>query len=666
MKIYNHLFHDFDDLDSFLNENAIRDSSSLMIQCFDGQLIPADTQYLLHYLIKKFPHSHIIGSSTDGEIIDAVSKSNSIVLSFAQFETSTIEPFRVSFDDGSYQAGVALGNQAKKIGAKVMILFASAFHSNSDRFMEGISYSHPALIVAGGVAGDNGAFKETYVMLGSSIYRNDAVALFLYGEELNVHNSYSFNWIPIGPSFLVTHSHENIVYTLDNIPILQIYREYLGDAVADQLPTVGVAFPILFYSKGELIGRAPMALSEDGGLAFGGTIAQGTEVQLGIGNLQIILETSAITAHNLSKHSPQALFIYSCMARRRFLGSSVNIELLPLQSIAPTSGFFTYGEFFSHSNGHGCSLLNQTMTVLALSEGKVSLSKKVIPSTPDSQNKWSLITFNALSHLIDKTSIDLQILNSSLQRRVNEEIRNNREKDKLMIAQSKRATMGEMMSMIAHQWRQPIATIGLVADNLMLDAQLNEITTQRVTDSSLLISQQVQHLSKTIDDFTKYFRPDNTLEVFYIRELFEEVMAIIGKSLEHSNIQVISDFDQNSTLHSYKRELIQICLNLINNARDALLDKNPDDPHIRFIHRNREGKDQIRIADNAGGISDAIAERIFEPYFSTKSEKNGTGLGLYMSKTIAQQHLKGDLVHYNDQDGAVFIITISTNGVINE
>ena len=658
MITYNYLFKNFEELDSFIEENGIHDSPSLMIQCFDGKLQISKTEDLLFYLTQKFSHAHIIGSSTDGEIIDGLSKSNSLVLSFTLFKTTQIDSFTVSFEQGSYEAGVVLGTQAKKAGAKAMILFSIAIYANADHLMEGISAAHSELIVAGGVAGDNGNFKETYVILDSRIYRNDAVALFLYGNDLRVHNSYTFNWIPIGPSFIVTHAEGNKVFTLNNIPTAQIYREYLGDAVADQLPAVGVAFPILMHKNGELIGRAPMALIENDALAFGGTILQGTEVQLGIGNIQLILETSSITAQNLSKYSPQALFVYSCMARRRFLGSSVDMELTPLRSIAPVSGFFTYGEFFSHPNHQGCSLLNESMTILALSEGGSSDPKNEITPIANHRNEWSLITFNALSYLINKTSIELQILNSSLQRRVNEEIKHNREKDKMMIAQSKRAIMGEMMSMIAHQWRQPIATIGLVSDNLMLDAQLDEITANKLITSSTLISNQVQHLSKTIDDFTNYFRPGNALETFYVHELYDEVIAIIGKSLEHRSIRIVTDFDSKVTLRSYKRELIQICLNLINNARDALTDKDLDDPWIKFIHRHNDNTDQIRIEDNGGGINEKIAEKIFDPYFSTKNEKNGTGLGLYMSKTIAQQTLNGDLLCYNSCDGAVFIITI--------
>lgn len=661
MKVYTHSFIDYISLKQFIDNHPFLHTSTLLIQYFDGLLDLSTTCKLLTYLADQFPTAHIIGASTDGEIIDNKSVSGSIVLSFALFDSSEIHSHIVSLKEGSYKAGNLLGEEAKRFGAKALILFSDPFNTNGDELMDGVNATNSNVIVSGGLAGDNGAFKSTYVILNREIHHMSTVAVFIKGDYLRTGNIYSFNWIPIGPSFTVTRSLGHEVYTLDHIPIVQIYREYFGDNVADKLPGVGVAFPMILHLDGQMVGRAPMMLLEDGGIGFGGTVLEGTVVQFGIGNPQFILEASSVTAQQVTALNPEAIFIYSCMARRRYLGNSINKEIAPLSSIAPISGFFTYGEFYTNPSTQRSSLLNETMTILTLSESEGAETQKNLLNDPADLNDWSLITFNALSHLINKTSIDLQILNTSLQRRVDEEISLNREKDKMMLAQSKQATMGEMMSMIAHQWRQPIATIGLISDNLALDVALNEISLDRVSESTHLIHEQVQYLSKTIDDFSSYFRPDDTVQEFKIQDLFHELLTIIGKHLEHHAITLIADFGPDDRINSNRRELMQVCLNLINNAKDAILENNIPNGWIRFMFRSYEEINQIRISDNAGGVDEKISDKIFDPYFSTKDKKHGTGLGLYMSKTIAQQHLHGDIIQTNEKNGAVFIITIPKN-----
>lgn len=656
MKVYNHIFTDYKALDLFLSKNTLSSDATILIQCFDGNLNQSTTQTLLAYLSELFPHAKIIGSSTDGEIIDGISQSNSIVLSFSLFESTQIESSLVSLENGSFVAGEELGNQALKFGAKAMILFSDALKTNGDFLMEGINSIQSDIIVAGGMAGDNGEFKQTYVICNRQVYYNSAVAVFLKGESLKIYNISSFNWTPIGPSFTVTKSKQNKVYTLDHTPITQVYREYLGDEVADILPAVGIVFPIIMDIDAQQIGRAPLFLCEEGGLGFGGNIPEGTVVRFAIGSINLIIESSDATSQNVLKAQPEAIYIYSCMARRRFMGHAVNHEIAPLNEIAPVSGFFTYGEFFTQNSTKNCVLLNETMTILALSESNTNNSNTQISKLNIKVNDWSNITFTALSHLINKTSTELFALNQSLQQRVEEEIKLNREKDKIMLVQSKRATMGEMISMIAHQWRQPITTIGLVSDNLALDSMLNEISPENVLESAKSIDRQVRYLSKTIDDFSSYFRPENKLDTFSVNELYTQLIEIIGVSLKECGISVIQDFSKEAELYTYKNEIIQICLNLFTNAKDAITQNNIQNGYIEFKYSFIAQAHCIQISDNGGGVAQNISEKIFEPYFSTKKVQHGAGLGLYMSKTIAQQHLEGDLTHYNDQKGAVFVL----------
>ena len=659
MKVYTHLFSSKEALGLFLAENHISDSMHLLIQCFDGTLDVEKTSEILGNLKALLPSAYIIGSSTDGEIIDGDTKNNSLIFSFSLFDSTNIVTYIRKLEEDSFALGVEIGTLSFLHDSKAAILFADGLNCNGDNLMRGITSTKSNTLFAGGMSGDNGSFNRTYVIFDDAIYFNSVTIAFLSGDKLRANNNYSFNWIPIGPEFTVTHSIENRLYSVDDIPIVQVYREYLGDAIANSLPAVGVAFPIIMHSSGDLIGRSAMRIYDDGSLLFGGNIPQGEKIQISLGNASLIIESIDKTLQQINTYQPQGIYIYSCMARRRFLGDSIRSEIFPLQQVAPVSGFFTYGEFYTNQPKQQCSLMNQTMSILTLSEDPLHAQPIKDPFQKVTHSDWSTITFNALSHLIDKTSIELQMLNSTLKRRISEEITQNREKDRMMLSQAKRATMGEMISMIAHQWRQPIATIGLISDNLALDVAMDEITTEKITTSTTMINDQIQYLSKTIDDFSNYFRPENNQESFRIEELYNQIIAILGKSLEYNGISISFDFEPDSVITTHKRELMQICLNLINNSKDAIIEQKIKHGRIQFLHRFTNNKDQIHISDNGGGIPNEIMDRIFDPYFSTKTDKNGTGLGLYISKTIAQQHLNGDLIAINNPDGAVFIITIS-------
>ncbi len=657
MKTFNHTFTGYDELEEFLGTHQIVDSESLLIQFFDGMLHIQNTLELLEYLSHRLSQAHIIGTSTDGEIIDANVQDNSVILSFTLFESTSLSSIVIDLEGGSMKAGKALALEANRFGAQAIIVFTNPFETNGDLLMHGFSEHAQNIILAGGMAGDNGQFRSAYVISGSNVYEKKAVAVMMRGNQLRVNNGYSFHWLPIGPKFTVTRSVENRIYTLDNKPILDVYRDYLGDSVADTLPSVGVAFPIVFEIEGKLIGRAPLIEFEDGALGFGGSVPEGIQVQFGIGNANLILEASRETFNACLTQSPESIFVYSCMARRRFLGDSIGLETTPLHMIAPVSGFFTYGEFFTDRKSGQSSLFNETMSFLILSESDIQpLPLKDSDSAPS--NEWSLITFGALSHLVSKTTSELQTLNGALQQRIENQIRDSRTKDEIMIAQSRMAIMGEMIGMIAHQWRQPITVIGMVTNNGILDIQLGDINTNRMLDDLTLIDKQVHFLSQTIDDFRNFFRPNKLPQHFSFNDIKNEILTIMGKSFENHNIEVVFSGEMNISVQTYKNELLQVFLNIFSNSRDAFEEQNAEESTIICNCEDRDEKILFLIKDNAGGIPESIITRIFEPYFSTKGEKNGTGLGLYMSSIIIEKHLKGNIRVCSNDGVTTFAIQI--------
>ncbi len=233
-----------------------------------------------------------------------------------------------------------------------------------------------------------------------------------------------------------------------------------------------------------------------------------------------------------------------------------------------------------------------------------------------------------------------------------------KEKDKQLLQQSKLAQMGEMISMIAHQWRQPLNAISATTNNLTLKISMGDIDTDYCEKELKLIGEYTQHLSKTIDDFRSFFKHNKTKEEIYLKQLSEDTLKIASVALSNKNIALITDYQDTAPVRTYANELKQVLLNLIKNAEDILMEKEIQNPTITIITENDDTTHRLIIKDNGGGIPEAIVDKIYEPYFSTKLEKEGTGLGLYMSKKIIEEHCGGKLETTNDHEGAVFTITL--------
>ncbi len=227
-----------------------------------------------------------------------------------------------------------------------------------------------------------------------------------------------------------------------------------------------------------------------------------------------------------------------------------------------------------------------------------------------------------------------------------------RRQEEIMIAQSRHAAMGEMIGMIAHQWRQPLSVIAMGANNLLIDLELDSTSEESIKEESRSILEQTQHLSKTIDDFRDFFRPHKEMDEVTLKEVMIDAEKIIGKSLESSEVSLSIRYEATHKIKTYSRELLQVYINLLKNAKEALIEHRKTERKIEVLISS-DGRDVITtICDNGGGIDEAIIGRIFDPYFTTKDLTSGTGLGLYMSKTVIEKHLHGTIEVYNIPDKA--------------
>ena len=257
---------------------------------------------------------------------------------------------------------------------------------------------------------------------------------------------------------------------------------------------------------------------------------------------------------------------------------------------------------------------------------------------------------------------ELESLTNKLEDRIVEEIKKNEEKTKQLIQQSRLAQMGEMISMIAHQWRQPLAAISATTNSILLKTMLDEkISKEELTKELNLITDYSQHLSLTIDDFRNFFKTDKIKSEISLEELIDKTINIIKIQFETKEIKVEKDYKFNEKILSYSTELQQVILILLKNAEDALIEKEIENKNIKISTYKENDFVIIEVEDNAKGIPNDIIEKIFDPYFSTKKEKEGTGIGLYMSKIIIDEHCSGNLSVKNSKFGAIFKIKLPLN-----
>ncbi len=263
---------------------------------------------------------------------------------------------------------------------------------------------------------------------------------------------------------------------------------------------------------------------------------------------------------------------------------------------------------------------------------------------------------------------ELKELNNSLEDKITQEIDKNRVKDQQMLQQSRMAQMGEMISMIAHQWRQPLGAIAstsidlrmkMMLESYDLDDKVQQKECVTYLDKQLVnVEGYVQSLTQTIDDFRNFYQPNKKQKIGSVNEPIQKSLDIIRATAESQGIEIIESYESKQTLALFDSELMQVFLNILKNAQDNFREKETKLAKIIVNTIDIENGVKVEICDNGGGISEDIIGKIFDPYFSTKDEKNGTGLGLYMSKTIVEDHHNGKLSAENRDDGACFIIKL--------
>jgi PAS domain S-box-containing protein len=266
-----------------------------------------------------------------------------------------------------------------------------------------------------------------------------------------------------------------------------------------------------------------------------------------------------------------------------------------------------------------------------------------------------------LEERVNKQTYQLWTLNQTLENRVKEEVEKNRDKDRFLFQQSRLAAMGEMMGNIAHQWRQPLSELGIILYKIKkIFKKTEEINNEdEFLESYENAKRVIKKMSDTIEDFRNFFNPHRPSEVFSMQNALDEAMTMMQGTLQRHEINLSITCNNEIKIKGYLSEFSQVLINLLNNSKDAFNNKSLNKRVINLeIKKFDDIYAMITFKDNAGGISEEILDKIFEPYFTTKHASSGTGLGLYMSRMIVQNSMKGTIEAKNCDDGVCFYIKI--------
>lgn len=261
--------------------------------------------------------------------------------------------------------------------------------------------------------------------------------------------------------------------------------------------------------------------------------------------------------------------------------------------------------------------------------------------------------------LREKAEEELRRLNAGLEERIASEVRKSREKDHIMAHQARLAAMGEMLSNISHQWRQPLNNVSLIVQNLQMEFEAHQLSNDSCRSYVEECTGLLAYMSRTIDNFRAFYHPDQERQLFTLHSAISDAVALVKDDLESHGIAIEIVNEQDSRVEGYRNEFAQVVLNIIVNAKEAILLRQPSAALIKIVCSQKGEAAFVTVTDNGGGIAPEIMDSVFDPYFTTKFKSQGTGVGLYMSKMIIEKHMWGSISLGNSATGAEVIIKLA-------
>lgn len=624
MKTYNYIYKS-GDLQSIINFTPLEQEKNVLIQVFCGQSIQV-LEYILQTLLLNLPHATCISATTDGEMCEGNVTTLSTIISISIFEKTTLK-IGYSTKDDSYEAGYELASSLVQDDTKLLILFSDGTRTNGEEFLKGIA-AYKTIPLCGGMAGDNGRFEQTYISAQEKILMKGSVGVALNSQDLEVILDYKYDWKPIGVEHTIDKVEKNRVYLIDGMSPVNFYKKYLGESVSN------IEFPLIVQKEGIPKTRAVIAKHDDGSFSFGGNLYVGEKVKIGFGDAKSLLKNPLKVSAKLQHQDVDTFFLYSCMARRRYMPELIHQQVEPFSKVAPTAGFFTYAEFY-HNEGKN-ELLNQTLTYVALKERGCQETHKEVESSkfkPNSKEGSYAKTIKSLTNLIQQSAIDYDEQSKKLEEQMNYSKN---------LLQSHR----QFLRHTVHEMNLPLSVI-------MSNIELHEMEYgQSVYLENIEVG--VKSIFSLYDDLSYLVRKD---QVTYFKRKIDLEDFIRGRVgfFEQVALKARSKFVFHSTckapfIYFNETKLQRIIDNNLTNA-------------IKYTYENKDIN--ILLEEHAQSLVFHITshsrqiqspERIFEEYYREEKTKEGFGLGLNLVKRICVEE-NVQIEVYSDETSTEFIYT---------
>jgi diguanylate cyclase (GGDEF)-like protein len=379
-----HITHVYSDLATLQSEissgelaHASAESRSVLVQVYSAENNESQIREITALIADLLPIATIVGATTVGEVAHGRLLTNQIVIGFTCFESSSLHVHAIPCASNTERdVGIELGKRIRQSVARIegVLLLATPLSIDAAALLKGMEAHLGGCPVFGGGAGDYASMDHSLVFTDLVLYDKGAIAVVFTGEDLHIEPKFFLGWRPLSRSMTVTKVDGLYVESIDDSPAFDVYRHYLGIPNDDHFFLNALEFPFLLERNGELVARVPISADSANRLQFVADIHDGETFRIGYGDINLIVEDAKEIIRSMTSFSPQALFLYTCGCRRFLMQEDVELETLPFQSLAPTFGFYTYGEFFGI---HSLSIMNSSMLVVGFREGP-----RTVPTSP--------------------------------------------------------------------------------------------------------------------------------------------------------------------------------------------------------------------------------------------------------------------------------------------
>lgn len=633
MKQFNSNIADIGVLVLFLNNEELpapEEFNSLLVQIFSARNDPEWYASIGIEIRKKYPKAVIVGASSVGEIIDAKANTNSTSLLLSFFESSCIDLFSYECE---LETEEALGTQITQdieeshIKIKGMLLLSTPISNDSGTIFNNITKHALSYPVFGGGAGDYANQRNTLIYDGSKCIKNGILAILFSGENLHIELLSSLGWIPLSKEMTFTDVRAAYVLTIDNKPAFSVYEKYLGIKADENFFQNSLEFPFLIYRNNKVLARTPFFANEaDGSIQLVADVKAGEKFRIGYGNPHQIKQESSHILKEMDDFQPEAIFLYSCICRRFLMQEEVDEETLPFKNIAPTAGFYTFGEFYADCNFN--SLLNSSLLAVGIREGE---KKNNIQAEKAPAGSWSGQEkdpyYNQHNRILSRLLYFIEEL-----------IKEYEEQNKVLkdLVDQK----NEFLGMAAHDLRTPLGAIHGFSELLV-----DQVDDENARESITLITREstkMLHLLNDLLDISKVeagkldLKKTDTNYATFI----EQVIRTNNFIAQNKNINIIANIEPTvpQTINIDEGKMEQVLNNLLSNA----IKFSYPFSLIRIKVSLRDKSVVTEIIDRGQGIPSNEIDQIFKAFKKSSvrptAKESSHGLGLAIVKKIIEGH----------------------------